>query len=88
MFSSRFLTPRRSRYASPNGAAAHNFLAANRAARIRGERHARPAPTLQEQQAAREARAAARDEQRQLELGDYLSVASLATADPLGVRHF
>ena len=42
---------------NPNGAAAFQFLADSRAARIRGERASRPAPTVLEQQAAREERA-------------------------------
>ena len=76
----------------PNGAAAHQFLADSRAARIRGERAARPAPSAREQQEAREQRARlrardAREAELQRGLDDFMSTASVATADPLNLRH-
>ena len=79
---------------NPNGPAAYQFLADSRAARIRGERAARPAPTLQEQQAAREERArrrsaAAADEAAiQRDLDDFMSTASVYTSDEVRIRHF
>ena len=70
----------------PDGAAAHALLAANRATRIRAERLARPAPTLLEQQAARVERARQRELGRDLD--DFMSAASVGTADPMNIRHF
>ena len=67
----------------PEGPAAHQLSAENRAARIRGDRASRPAPTLREQQYARERRAREREAAVQSDLGEYMSAAPLQTADPL-----
>ena len=72
----------------PEGPAAHQWLADSRAARIRGERAARPAPTFREQQAAREARAAARRQAAlDRDIDEFMSTNSVRTSDPVRLEN-
>ena len=64
----------------PDGAAATRFLAEQRRDRIQRERRSRPDPTLLEQQAAREQRARGR------EIDDFMSAASVYTAEEVRLQ--
>ena len=65
----------------PDGQAASDALARNRAVRIRHERNSRPAPSVLEQQRAREQRN--RDRLGDREIDDFMSAASVYTADEI-----
>ena len=65
----------------PDGQAASDALSQNRAVRVRRERNSRPAPSLLEQQRAREQRA--RDRMRGREIDEFMSAASVYTADEI-----
>ena len=86
------LCPFGTHHTNPNGPGAYQFLADSRASRIRGERAARPAPTVREQQASQEERARRRDAAASGEaairrdMGDFAPAASVYTSDEVRIR--
>ena len=73
---------------NPNGGAAATWLAGNRQVRIQAERTARPRVPSAERLAARQARARARQEALGRELGDFMSAASVVSAEDMRIHRF
>ena len=87
-FLSNSIFPPEHFFGNPNGGAAATWLAGNRQVRIQAERVSRPRVPSAERLAARQARARARQAALDRDLDDFLSTASVISADDLHVRHF